>query len=59
MNKEIISKLQHSFNEPSFEQQTNGCIEAIKETISYNEEVGSVSDFLIELRDFIIRYNEE
>lgn len=58
MKNEIINKLNKAFNEPSTEIQEKGCLVAISETLdNLYKNNGSQSDFLVELRDFIIRYN--
>lgn len=58
-SEKIIQKLEKSFNEPSNLRQELGCIRAISETMDNLAENGSQSDFMIELRNFIINYNQE
>lgn len=55
--REIIKQmLLKSFDEPSSDKQFNGCMYAIQALYKLNIEAGMSSEFLINLRDYLLDY---
>lgn len=55
---DINKKLLAGFSEPSGDTQEQACLLAIKEIGEQENEAGVHSNFMIELRDFLLAYNK-
>lgn len=57
--KQVINReLERAYDVADIETQYNGCIEAIADIMEAKTELGTSSEFLIELRDFLLAYNK-